>query len=65
MVAASLACLAQAARKLPTKAAIELTDTAAERIRHLLDSRHKVRSAVASAPLDALLLGQAQLCPRL
>lgn len=41
MVASSLAQLAQVARKIPRKSAIEITETAAERLRELLSSRHK------------------------
>eukprot|EP01025_Chloroclados_australasicus_P040694 TRINITY_DN42647_c0_g1_i1.p2 TRINITY_DN42647_c0_g1~~TRINITY_DN42647_c0_g1_i1.p2 ORF type:complete len:126 (-),score=10.86 TRINITY_DN42647_c0_g1_i1:133-510(-) len=40
MVSTSLTALAQAARRLPRKAAVELTDSAAARIRELLQLRH-------------------------
>jgi hypothetical protein len=46
MVHGSLAAMAKVLRqsgpRLPRKAAMELTDAAAERIRMLLDKRHKV-----------------------
>ena len=50
MVHGSLASLAKVLRqsgpRLPRKAAVELTDAAAERIRALLEKRHKVRRCV-------------------
>ena len=46
MVHGSLASLAKVLRqsgpRLPRKAAVELTDAAAERVKMLLDKRHKV-----------------------
>ena len=48
MVSGSLAALAEAVKQAARqprarKAAIELTDAAAERVRRLLEQRHKVR----------------------
>lgn len=53
MVASSLAALAQAATRAARapaarKSAIELTGAAANRIRELLDARHKVRGRLAA-----------------
>mmetsp|Transcript_26874 Transcript_26874/g.75646 ORF Transcript_26874/g.75646 Transcript_26874/m.75646 type:complete len:126 (-) Transcript_26874:490-867(-) len=41
MVHSTLAALAARASRLPKKQAFELTDTAAQRIKELLDKRHK------------------------
>lgn len=60
MVHGSLASLAKVVRgsRLPRKKAVELTDAAAERIRMLLEKRHKVCGgcgrAAGAAPTDWL-----------
>ena len=64
MVHGSLASLAKVLRqsgpRLPRKAAVELTDAAAERVKMLLDKRHKVSLCVVatfwSNPLLLLLV---------